>query len=238
MAVAFVATGTAGVTSGSGGNPSNPGLPVGHAANHILELTIHSSDNVVCSVNQGYTLKSARNGTATVRQEVWWKRDNGAEVAPVITHTGGDSCIARISAYSGAVTTGDPYSAFAHNSSNGTKTATSTDITPNANDVVTFHVTAAENANDTSGGTQGWATYSGTNPTFTERGDSSVQAGLRDLNGAEADGINTTGAAIGARTAVEGWSYTAATTDVVAGMFAITAAAAVTEAPSYVIGRS
>jgi hypothetical protein len=229
--MAYRSTGTAGTNSpGGSGNPTGLGLPAGHVLNDILELVIHASDNVVCSVNQGYTLKSAVNSGTTSRQEVWWKRDNGAEVAPTITHTGGDACVARIHAFSGRVTTGDPHSAASQNGAVGSKTGTSTTITPAANDDVLFAVTAAENVSDTSGGTQGWSGYSGTNPTFTERGDTFNSAGLRDLNGAEATGVSD-GSATGARTATEGWSYTAASTNTIAGMFALAADVAAGGAP-------
>lgn len=224
MAVAFRAIGTVKANTGNG-NITSIGLPAGHVANDILVLVIHAADNVVCTVDQSYTLKLAKNGTATIRQEVWWKRDGGAEVAPTVTHALGDMAIARICAYSGCTTSGDPFSAGLQNSSNGTKTATSSDITPTANDVVFFAVTAATNTLDTSGASQGWSGYSGANPAFTERGDDFSEAGTHDLNGAEADGINTSGAAIGARTALEGWDYTAAATDNIAGMFALTAGA-------------
>lgn len=98
MAIAFRAVGTA--KKVASGNLASIVLPTGHVANDILVCQFAAFDNVAATMT-GWTQKSSvTNGTTAILQ-TYWKRDNGAESAPTITHAAGGVAIAQISAFSG-----------------------------------------------------------------------------------------------------------------------------------------
>lgn len=219
--MAYRAIGAVKKNAGSG-NMASVGLPTGHVANDILILVTAAADNVVCSVNQSYTSKLVTNGTTSVRQEIWWKRDGGAEVAPTVTHAAGNGALAFIICFSGCITTGDPFSACVAQNNNGSATITAPTITPANLEDVCFAGSMGSNTN-TTGAPTTQSGYSGTNPTFTERGDSQVDLGSKESNLALATGTSN-GSATGSRTSTTASGYTAAEIDSIGALFSLIAA--------------
>lgn len=111
MAIAFRAAGT----FDKGNGAITPGLPSGHILNDILLLFVQSSNETI-SAPSGYaevtTASPQGTGTAasagSVKLAVFWKRDNGSESAPSVADTG-DHTAGIILAFSGCITTGNPW---------------------------------------------------------------------------------------------------------------------------------
>lgn len=106
-AATFVAAGTARMVGS--GNMTSVGIPAGIQNNDILIVVVHSRDNVNSTMPTDWTQKVEGNGNTTNRLEVWWKRTSGTESAPTVTHIGGNSAIARMYAFRGVITSGDPF---------------------------------------------------------------------------------------------------------------------------------
>lgn len=109
-APAFRASGT--IDSGNGA--VTPGLPTGHALNDILLLVVQSANEAITCPTGYVDVANSPQSTGTaatagsVRLAVCWKRDNGSEAAPTVADTGNHT-VARIYAYSGAATSGNPW---------------------------------------------------------------------------------------------------------------------------------
>lgn len=212
--MAYVASGTLAQDSGAGGNVT-PGLPAGIQANDILVLVISAADNVVVTLPAAYTKKLETNSGATGRQTIAWARATGSDSAPLVTHGGAGNAIgARIHAYRGCVTSGDPFSATSANAvAQGTGvTLTATTITPANNEFTLFIASYFDNVTSNFPDTlSGW---SGTNPTFTERTDDSTN-GLNTAGWGMgiADGTSN-GSATGSRTTTLNVGMSAAGTSV------------------------
>jgi len=111
MAIEFRAAGTA----DKGAGALAPGLPTGHALNDILLLVVHSSNETI-SAPTGYAevTSGSPQGTGTAatagstRLAIFWKRDNGSESGPTVADSGNHT-VARIFAFSGCITSGDPW---------------------------------------------------------------------------------------------------------------------------------
>jgi hypothetical protein len=212
-AITFVAAGALAEDSGAGGNIT-PALPAGILANDILVLVISAADNIVCTLPAAYTKKLETNSGTIGRQTVAWARATGTDTAPLVTHAAGNAIGARILAYRGCITTGDPFSAAVANAvAQGVSTTiTATTITPANNEMVLLITSAFDNNTSSFPSTQ--SGQSGTNPTFTERIDDSTN-GL-NTNGwcrAAADGISN-GTATGSRTSTLAVAMSAAGTSV------------------------
>jgi len=88
-------------------------LPTGHVVNDILVLVLQSSNESIATP-AGYTQLGPQNGIGTavtagsLRMGIFWKRDNGAEVAPTIADSG-DHTYGMMFAVRGCPTTGDPF---------------------------------------------------------------------------------------------------------------------------------
>lgn len=224
----FVNVGALAEDGGAGGNIT-PALPAGILANHILVLVIQAADNVVCTLPAAYTKKLETNSGTIGRQTIAWARATGADSAPLVTHSGvGNNAIgARIYAYSGCITSGDPFSATSANAvAQGTGTTlTATTITPANGEMVLFIASFFDNVTSNVPSTlSGW---SGTNPTFTnERGDNSTNGlNTQAWSGGLAEGTSN-GTATGSRTVVMNVAQSAAGTSVSTLMSLIEAGAA------------
>jgi hypothetical protein len=88
-------------------------LPTGHVVNDILVLVLQSSNESIATPT-GYTQLGPQNGIGTavtagsLRMGIFWKRDNGAEVAPTIADSG-DHTYGVMLAIRGCPTVGDPF---------------------------------------------------------------------------------------------------------------------------------
>ncbi len=196
MAIAFVAAGTA--STATGGGASTPGIPAGTTTNHILVALAASTSTGVLTTPSGWTKKiETTNSTAHV-QTIFWKRAGASESAPSITGQQFE-VQSQIVAFSGCITTGDPFSAAAGQANASSTTVTAPTITPgSANEMILFGI-----AWSTQGaGTSTFSGYSGTNPTFAEAFDSQFGGGVvYNLSIALAYGLKTDATATGARTA-------------------------------------
>lgn len=107
-----------------GSGPSTPGAsgnvtanyPTGGSApveNDVIWLHVVSRDNVVSTLPAGWTKKAEFNNGATLRETLAWRRRAAGDVetSVLVTHTAGDSIIARTHVFRGAVATGDPFEA-------------------------------------------------------------------------------------------------------------------------------
>jgi hypothetical protein len=138
-------------------------LPTGHLVNDILVLVLQSSNESIATPT-GYTQLGPQNGIGTavtagsLRMGIFWKRDNGAEVAPTIADSG-DHTYGVMLAIRGCPTTGDPFQ-FLGNTFKFTASTTGTspkgvtsvdnmlimDIFAHAIDSATAQASAAANA--------------------------------------------------------------------------------------------
>lgn len=214
MAITFVNAGTVGSTSGTGGNPSAPGIPASIATGDLMILVALAGDNVTITLPGGWTKFIEQNDGTAQRLTVAWKAYAG-DSAPTVTHTGGDSCVARIWAFRGTDTVNPIETSSVNNSTPGT-TVTATTITPNSGNSAVVGIWTEECTGNTSGAPT-WASYSGTNPTFTEVGSdtNTIGSGLNEVGFGFAWGLSTTGGATGSRTAVvTGAALNPPTTDI------------------------
>ena len=148
----FVAAGAA-VTVASG-NLTSVGIPAGIANNDILIVVLHSRDNIVSTMPTDWTLKVSGNGNTTNRLSIWWKRTTGTESAPTVTHTAGNAAVARMYAFRGVVTSGDPFDISGSVQSNaGTPISTATITTSIAGDMI-LHAFGSQDRNT-------WGTFTG-----------------------------------------------------------------------------
>lgn len=199
--MAIVRQGVGAVASAGSGNIT-PTLPA-HAADDIAIMICAQADNVVCTLPAGWTIVDPTNNNGVNNERLFWawkRLTSGAESDPTITHTAGDSIIARISTYRGVRTSGDPYDVKSVNASVGASaTVTATAITPgNANSMIVFCGGQADNS--------AYSGYSGTNPTFSEAIDNLTTTGT-DASIFLADGIRTTADSTGNRTATATRSF-------------------------------
>lgn len=122
----FVAAGAAvNRAEGTGGNTAGVTVPAGIQANDILQVLVISRDNQTHSLPAGWTQKFQASNGASTQISLWWKRTTGSETAPVVTHSGTGAIVARMSAFRGVITSGDPYDAIS-SSVSATGTAVST----------------------------------------------------------------------------------------------------------------
>jgi hypothetical protein len=198
MAVAFRSVGT--VASADSGNVT-PGLPTGWQADDIFILVIEGRDNVTVSLPAGWTKFGEKNSGTDCRLTMGWRRAVAGDTAPLVTHSGGSSIIARIAAFSGCVASGTPIDTPAEPfpSANGdSTTVTTNNFTPAvANEMIVFAIGQPSNTS--------FSGYSGTNPTFTE-GFDSAKGTIPVVSIALAYGNSTSTSALGARTATSGAS--------------------------------
>lgn len=100
MAITRVGIGSEG--SAASGNVT-PGLPANIIADDLLILVMHSSDRVAHTMAAAWTqIVQGNGGGTTSRLSVWrHKYDGGTDPSRVVTHSGGQSPIARIVAFRG-----------------------------------------------------------------------------------------------------------------------------------------
>lgn len=112
---AFRAATTAGNSNGTALTLTKP---TGTASDDILIAFIAWEDDVEPSAPAGWTLKSSVSESTTFSGYLWWKRAGGSEPADY-TFTKGSPARWRtglILAYSGGITSGDPFDVFSSNS--------------------------------------------------------------------------------------------------------------------------
>lgn len=109
MAIAYRSAGT--YASGTG--DVTPGLPTGYQADDIFILWVEARNNGTLSTPSGWTLITSQEGASgSIQLAAYWKRANASESAPTYTDTGNHTS-AIIEAFSGCITSGDPYEASA-----------------------------------------------------------------------------------------------------------------------------
>lgn len=198
MAITFTAAGAA--KSVASGNITTLAIPAGFAADDIHVVVVNAADNVSITLPAGWTKKIETNSGVFERLTVGWRRAVGGDSTFTVTHAAGDTATARVFGYRGCITTGDPFEDAQATATAGSKTVTAPDLTiVNANDMILFCCGSAVSG-DTSNG-MSTASYSGTNPTFTERGDTNSGTGVSSSEISVADGIRTVASGPGSRTA-------------------------------------
>ncbi|MFC1809727.1 beta strand repeat-containing protein, partial [Candidatus Omnitrophota bacterium] len=175
------------------GNLASVAVPAGIANNDILIMVLHSRDTVNSTMTSDWASAFEGNANSLNRIEIWWKRTDGTESAPTITHTGGDSAIAIMFAFRGCITTGSPIDVTGTMGSGNSTTITTPAITTNYDDSMVLHVMGSTV-------TSTWSTYTGT-PT-NEAGDDNNSAGS-DNSGAVAYGVLATAGDTGAAGATQ-----------------------------------
>lgn len=127
MAIAFRAAGTAAAGTGD----VTPGLPAGQSEDDIFLLHVESKGGEAVAAVSGWTEKlNVECGTGSnvdTRNTLFWRRATASESAPTVTDTGNHT-LAVITAWTGVVTSGDPFDVAASDSdhaSNSTVTADS-----------------------------------------------------------------------------------------------------------------
>ncbi len=150
--ITFVNAGTE-VKVGSG-NMASVGIPAGIQNNDILVVVVHQRDNVDSTILTDWTPKVQGNGNSTNRLEVWWKRTTGSEPPPTVARVGGNSGIAVMLAFRGAVTSGDPFDAVGSVQSNSGSPISTTSITTNVDEAMVLHLFGSQDNND-------WGSYTG-----------------------------------------------------------------------------
>lgn len=192
--------GVGNVAAAASGNVT-PTLPASTAADDIAIIICCQADNVVSTVPAEYTIVDATNNNGLNNERVWWAwaRLVGGDANPLITHTAGDSIVARIAVFRGVTTSGDPYSVKSVNSTGASVTATALAVIPT--DADSMIVLAGGQADNSA-----WSGYSGTNPTFSEAIDNLTTLGT-DASIFMANGIRTTADTTGDRTATATRSF-------------------------------
>jgi hypothetical protein len=194
MAIAYVAVGS---SSAVASGDMTPGLPAGIAADDILISACAQRDDVAPTMTGDWTPIYDVNVSAGRRAAAWWHRyDGSTSPDTTITRAAGDSGSARITAFSGCITTGSPidtFDTFAH-TVNAT-TCTYPSVVPSAANYELVFIHHAMN-----NGAVGQ--IDGANPVPTERWDFQNAGGL-DTGLSLAHGPRTTADASGARSATE-----------------------------------
>ncbi len=177
------------VATAASGNVA-PGYPAGWSGGDLLLCIVESKDNVVASMPAGWTTLSAASSGAAHRATIFWKiAAAGDNTAPTVTHTAGDSIIARIIGFNGVdnTTPFDVANSFTVSAADLTTEAGAiTTVSPNTMLVFTAHMADNHTSIGVPAGSAPWtqaffsATANGT--------DSSIAAhyGLRAAAGVQA----------------------------------------------------
>ncbi|MBI4993214.1 MAG: fibronectin type III domain-containing protein, partial [Candidatus Magasanikbacteria bacterium] len=152
-AASFVSCGTAVAVNKN--NMAAVGIPVGIQNNDILITYVHTRDNIDSTMPVDWTNNVAGNDGATNRLEIFWKRTTGAESAPTVTHSGGDSSIARMCAFRGIDTAGDPFNVVGAVQSNAGSPISTAAITTTVDGAMILHIFGSQDDN-------AWGSYTGT----------------------------------------------------------------------------
>jgi hypothetical protein len=106
VAVTYIAQGTASTVASGNASPALPGALL---TNDVLLCVVVSRDNVAHTLPAPWAQIVQGNSGTITRLSVWWRRCDGTETAPTVTHTAGSYCTARISQWRGCKTSGNPY---------------------------------------------------------------------------------------------------------------------------------
>jgi hypothetical protein len=169
MAIAFRAAGTVAHSTGA---LASVALPSGHTTNDILLMVVETSCQTppatwpptgwveVADSPQATPSVNAGAAAANTQIHVLWKRDNGSESAPAVGDSGNHT-MAVIVAYSGCITSGDPWDVTTGGASatNDTSLSMGGDTTTVANTMVVACVALSIGDATTEGGAEitGWA---------------------------------------------------------------------------------
>lgn len=175
----------------------SPSIPAGIAANDILLCRVGTGGNPTITMPAGWTRKGSplQNGTAN-QLTVWWKRTTGSETAPSVGGATQD-VLAVICAYSGCITTGDPFDVFGTAGTGNTSPATAPSITTHADGALVLFDSAWTT---TGAGNAVYGTPSGTTPTFTLGDQVGLSGNTVDVTLMTSDGTLTTAGATGSVT--------------------------------------
>lgn len=189
MAITFFAAGA--VITAASGNVT-VAQPASTLADDIGIVVVSQFDNVVSTVPAGWNKVGELNNGTGLRTWWGWKRYGAAEGSLVITHTAGGNIISQISVFRGVVRTGNPHETSSQSANASSATITALAITPAATDDHILFIWGATRSD-------GVATYTGTNPTFTERMD--AQDGAQIISMGLASGDKNDATTTGGRTA-------------------------------------
>jgi hypothetical protein len=168
MAVAFRSIGA--LSSAAFGSIT-PALPTGWAENDIFLLFVEGG--AAATAPSGWVeVTNSPQGVSTILN-VFWRRATASESSPSVTRAFNHIC-AKIAAFSGCPTSGDPWDATAGTTNGGSTTATWSSVTTTV--VNTLIVNALAWADDNAGPLS--STEANSNLTsLTERGDAGTTLG-------------------------------------------------------------
>lgn len=171
-APAFVSKGTAAAATAASVAPT---FPASIAAGDILLVLALTKDNVEINVPSGFSqdaTNAARNQSAALRAEWFWKRAAGTETGTLTVDkvSGTTLLFAQIYRFTGGIATGDPYEAAAMTGV-GSGTVTPTDITTLGDERLMVALLAIEDDNPTPGD------YTGGTATVTEAAEDGTATG-------------------------------------------------------------
>ncbi|MBU1727724.1 hypothetical protein KKA39_00165, partial [Patescibacteria group bacterium] len=170
------------------GNMASVGIPSGIQNNDILITYVHQRDNINSSMS-GWTNNVEGNGNATNRLEIFWKRTTGSETAPTVTHTGGSASVARMCAFRGATTTGDPFNVVGLVQSNSGSPISTASITTSVANTLILNVFGSSDDNT-------WGSYTGT-PINEAAQNANNQSGSSDDSSGLTYGVKSVAGATG-----------------------------------------
>lgn len=160
-AVSFVACGTA--VKVSDGSMTSVGIPAGIQNDDILVTYVHSRDNANSSMPADWTNKLQGDGNPANHLEIFWKRTSGLESPPTVTHSravsGGGPAIARMCAFRGVDTAGDPFNAAGSVQNNAGSPISTAAIVTTVTNAMILHVFGSSDDN-------AWGSLTGTPATF------------------------------------------------------------------------
>ena len=154
-----------------------PGLPAGTAANDILLLVCETDAGDVVPAPAGYAAVtgSPQNGADTALH-VFWKRAGASEAAPTPTRVG-DHTVARVAAFSGCVTAGNPINAQAFSNNAAGTSHTIPGLTTTINNCLVVDVASVGRDSAFTTHFSAWANADLASPSITEFMDGGDSAG-------------------------------------------------------------
>ncbi|MGC2062402.1 MAG: CxxxxCH/CxxCH domain-containing protein [Thermodesulfovibrionales bacterium] len=190
---AAVTAGNSSTATGTGATSLSIAMPAGTAANDIMIANIINATGVTVTPPTGWTSVGAGNGSATIRQSVFWKRAVSGETGPY-SFTQGTTTTAMsggITSFSGCLTTGTPY-VLGTASTGNSATLSAAGVTPSAANSMLVYAGVIGTASTFSG-------VSGTNPAISTPYNVNFNGNTRAV--LIASGIKTDTTTSGTRTA-------------------------------------
>jgi len=185
----FVAAGTS--SAAASGDITVP-IPAGTQAGDIAVLLVSQTDNVDSTVTAGWEIGSSTTSGPNHRGLWAWKRLVGGDSNPTVTHTGGDSIIGQISVYRDAIANGNPFGDATSGARAAVTSIIANSISPTVDGALVLFMVTSRAAST-------FSNWSGTDPVFVERIDSSTTLGLDAAIGLASGNVSVAGS-MGTRT--------------------------------------